>query len=179
MRRAPRRPVTRLERLDALLTGAALLSAPVAVGLLIVTGELTGWLRGPWAPLPALRTLHALAGLALLLALSYRGVAGLLRLARPRAGPGPRPTGLRGRSAAAGALLPATLLLVLTALAYAGAEVWWSRRFGHALLPLLTPLQWSVAHALLAPYFYAILLLVSFLRGKTLLRRLLREMREP
>jgi hypothetical protein len=184
-----------LRQADAALVTAARVSEPVALLLLIVTGFALPWLRGDLAPIPAARTLHGLAGLALVLVLLYRvaalggrGLLGLVRAIRPQR-EAPLPSGAWGalgqwRGWRNGAIQLA-YTVTLAALVFSGVERWWTARAsvgghpGATLLPLLSAAQAQALHALAAPYFCAALLILFYVKGRKRARALLDELRSP
>jgi hypothetical protein len=173
-----------LRQVDSALITLAHLAEPASLALLAMTGLVLPWLEGDLAPIPAFRLWHQLAGLALLLILAWRGAARVAAWGALLASPAGRadaawhlrhpPIG-RLRDAWLGATYGTVLALTL----YTGVERFWGARTGVALLPLFSPTGWAALHTMLAPYFWAVLLVLSYTRGRKFARALLAEIRSP
>jgi hypothetical protein len=184
-----------LRRVDPVLVTSAHIAEPLALAALILTGLVLPWLDGEWAPIPMVRTVHLLAGLALVLVLIYRvlakSIAGAAWFVR-QGWRGPKAWRRQGqevteaifstigrwralRDIAVGAAYEvAVAVLVLSGLAYA-----WALRTGQPPLGPLSAAQVQVLHGLAAPYFYTALLILSYVKGRRRTRALLHELRSP
>jgi hypothetical protein len=179
-----RRLAAALQWEDRALSFAARWGVPGGLGFLIVSGVLLPQLPANSVLFPGLRSLHVLAGLALLLAAIYQGVLGANEFAlriwervrgRPMAGIEgmPRETaGVRG-----GLRLLHRILLGM--MLWTGLERYTGQRWGSALLPILTVPEWGLAHRILASYYLASLLLHWFVKSRIAWRALLDELRRP
>jgi hypothetical protein len=165
---------------DRLLRYCARRGVPAALGFVIVSGPILSHIGGGLAPYPGMRSLHVLAGLGLALAVLYQaGVWGsetFRRIWRRLRHSG------RGRSGhvdRAGMTLFAIHGILFVAMLWSGFERYAGRRWGRALLPLLSVTEWSLLHRLLAPYYVAALLVYWFLRSRIAWRTLLDQLRRP
>jgi hypothetical protein len=77
------------------------------------------------------------------------------------------------------AALEAAYHAALAVLLCSGVERAVALRSGRTLLGLLSPAEIQVLHAAAAPYFYAVLLLLSYVEGRRRARALLQELRSP
>ncbi len=177
----------RLERAIAalILTDRALVfgarwGVPAALVFVILSGPLLPRIGGGLAPYPGLRSMHVLAGVGLILAVAYRvlvwgaaGVRTVWRWVRQRRRPKlfwPPP---------AQAALAGLHGLLLALMLWTGIERYVGQRFGVAVAPLLTAVEWGLVHRLLAPYYVAALLVVWFLKTRVAWRVLLDQLRRP
>ncbi|MDH4246491.1 MAG: cytochrome b/b6 domain-containing protein [Deltaproteobacteria bacterium] len=161
--------------------------------VLAFTGEWITHLDSPGASnlvsIPALRGLHALAGMILLGVLLVLGLNFMSRLGRVwrsrRNGRGQslqawwshRVPGQQGsplRMWMNGGFAVLVGLLVLS-----GLERFWQVRYGGSVLPLLSPFSWYALHRLIPFYLYALLMFLSFNWGRMLLKRILRYLYAP
>jgi hypothetical protein len=172
-----------LRGVDPFLAAMAGIAEPATLAVLVATGLALPRLKGDWAPVPACRTLHLLAGVALALMLAWRGGAMLIRCVfRPIQRPGTRPAfsgppggWRRMRDTALEAVYHAALVIqVVTGLIYA-----WARRGGEVPPWLPGAIQAQALHALGAPYLYGVLLLLFYVEGRRRARALLQELRSP
>ena len=174
----------RWRQVDSALVTAAHLAEPLSLALLSITGLVLPWLEGDLAPIPAFRAWHGLAGLALVLILVWRGMGRIVSFGFLLSTPD-------GRSDVAWILrhsrwrytsdawVGAPYRVLLALVVYSGVERFWGERFGISLVPLLSPIAWASLHTMISPYFWALLLLLSYLRGRKLARALLAEIRSP
>jgi len=174
------RAVAALIMIDRVLVFLARWGVPAALVVVLVSGPLLPLMGGGLGPYPGLRSLHVLAGLSLLLAVAHRvlkwGVTGVWAVwlwarhgRRPQVS-WPRPA----RAVLAGLY---GLLFALTL--WSGVERYVGQRFGTAIAPMLSALEWGLAHRLLAPYYVAALLVVWFVRSRAVWRDLLDQLRRP
>ncbi len=174
---------------DPALVTVARVSEPAALLVLLGTGFTLPWLHGEWAPLPSVRGLHTLAGLALVLLWVYRlaawtavGMRGLVRAVRSPRRPRLPPLSvlLRGpwrRWRNIGIEL--AYHVTLAVMVISGVARAWQVRTGVTLPALLPSGAPQALHALAAPYFYAALLILFYVKGRQRARLVLQELRAP
>jgi hypothetical protein len=170
---------------DPPLVAMAHLAEPVALALLVLTGLITPLLTADWAPIPAVRATHLLAGLVLVLVLVFRivmlGIQGVRWLAR-RPGASLRRLTLppsAGWRRVRDPMLEVAYQVALAVMVVSGVEHALARRNGEPLLGLLSAAELQALHAVAAPYFYTALLLLSYVEGRKRARVLLNELRSP
>ena len=164
--------------------GVALLATGTVIAALafaLLTGE---WLRwsdfrtGTISP-SILRATHILAGTLLTAAILYRisrGLLGLLAwIITARGGFRQKPafifSGMPAGKAAWRVLLTALYWLSLGLLLLSGLERHAQIRWDVTLLPVLSPVSWTVLHGALTPYLYALLLVHLVNWGKMVLEK--------
>lgn len=157
----------------------------LALATLIGTGEWLTIAQGGEGliSIPALRGLHAMAGLLLVGVAVHRVGGGFARLfvsALHHRGrlPVPWPL-LRTRCASGRWWLLGLFFGVLLLLVLSGLERYVQVRFGHGLLPGSSPFLWTALHRALPLYLYALLLLIVLTWGKMAGRRLLDYLYTP
>jgi hypothetical protein len=153
----------------------------LALAMALFTGE---WLtladgREGLISVPALRALHVLAGLVLLLVLLARlvnlGAAAGRHLLRHRG----LARGALSGLATLPTLLSAAFWASLVLLLLSGVERTLQLRYGVQALPGLSPLVWGALHWALLPFLYVFLLLLVVNWGKVALKRALEYLYTP
>ena len=159
-------------------------AVPGLLGFLLLSGPLLSASGGGLTPYAGLRSLHALAGLGLVLAAVYRVLAWLVRglgafrrWVRLWRQEGRRPATRWPNPARAGLVGGHGLLLAM--MLWTGIERYIGQRWGLAVAPVLSATEWSLAHRLLAPYYVAALLLLWFFNSRIAWRALLDQLRRP
>lgn len=185
--------------LEATLSTVSAVAVPLALGLLILSGQGLSWLMADSEhySAPTVRSIHILAGTVLLASVLWLTSATVLRVAqRPGSKPAPKTAAKPGatfRSAlalahpaspphanrAGQALALGVTWCVLGLLGLTGLERYGLLRHGVALLPGLQAATWSALHTTLVPYAYAALLFLFWMRGRIWMRRLLRYLYAP
>jgi hypothetical protein len=153
---------------------------PSALAFVMLSGPLLSRIGGGLAPYPGLRSLHALAGLALVLAVLYEVGAAVVcwgeslwnrvrhRIRIPRSNREPF-------AFAISSLHGVLLVMVL----WTGIERYIGQRWGTTVLPILSPIEWGLAHRLIAPYYLSALLIHWFMKSRVAWRSLLDQLRKP
>ena len=174
-----------LQRLEQVTERVRVAVTVAALGLLVVTGEMLTLLdgRAGVVTIPALRSLHAVAALALLAMLAYRLGGGLVRLGRyaydQRGIPPETVRALAGRLGRVRGLLEVAWWTALGLLILSGVERYLQARYGGGALPVFPPTVWHALHRVSPAYLYAILLLMAFNRGRVALKRALDYLYAP
>lgn len=153
---------------------------PGSLAFAILSGPLLARIGGGLAPYPGLRSLHVLAGLALVLAVLYtlgdEGISAGMRLWNILRR---RPASRWLRSDRVGTVLGALHGVLLIFVLWSGMERYIGQRWGATLLPLLSASGWSLAHRLIAPYYLSALLIHWFMKSRVAWRTLLDQLRRP
>ncbi|MCH9045197.1 MAG: hypothetical protein IIA40_03715 [SAR324 cluster bacterium] len=170
---------------DESLTRLSSWAVIAALLVLLASGAWMQWIEYQLnlVSLPVLRSVHALAGLVLLLAVMGKIGGNVLRALlyiAKRRGVHPEAFSLMIQGLRSGRGWAGLIFWILVgALLLSGIVCYVQLRHGATLLPLLAPATWCVMHGPLTPYLYAILLINLLIRGIVELRRALAYLYAP
>lgn len=156
-----------------------------ALLVLLASGAWMQWIEYQLnlVSLPVLRSVHALAGLVLLLAVMGKIGGNVLRALlyiAKRRGVHPEAFSLMIQGLRSGRGWAGLIFWILVgALLLSGIVCYVQLRHGGTLLPLLAPASWCAMHGPLTPYLYAIMLINLLIRGIVELRRALAYLYAP